>query len=86
MKLDTILFKLGLLADRITSARLSDFALWRAFIGGHWECSRTLGWYRHDRSGAVPPGIVATEDNTDICIPVRGIVFLTVVIVGAFCV
>ena len=85
MKLDTILFKLGLLADRITSARLSDFALWRAFIGGHWEYQRRLGWYRHEPR--VPPfAVERQEDNTEICIPVRGIVFLTVVIVGAFCV
>jgi hypothetical protein len=34
----------------------------RVIIGGTWEKSRTLGWYRHDRSGSVPPNVVDSDD------------------------
>jgi hypothetical protein len=46
-------------------------AVIRALIGGHWERSEILGWYKHDRTGAVPPNIIESEDNTDIAIAIR---------------
>lgn len=58
---------------------MSDFLLWRIFCGGTWERSRSLGWYRHDRKGSVPPGIIDSEDHRQDCWPVRLMVALSVV-------
>lgn len=59
---------------------MGRFWMFRAFVGGHWECSRSCGWYRYDRQGRVPPNIIDTEDHTDDCWPIRLLVLLTLVL------
>lgn len=46
---------------------MSKYRWFRIMLGGHWEKSRTLGWYRHDRQGRIPPNIIDYEDNTGPC-------------------
>ena len=63
--------------------RPRDFWLWRAFVGGCWEYQRKLGWYPINRSGEAPPRVERSEDNRDLCWPVRITVIIVVAIFAA---
>lgn len=63
--------------------KITRFWFIRALIGGHWEKSAVLGWYRHDRCGSVPPGVEASEDNTAASILIWGCV-VSLAFVGGF--
>jgi hypothetical protein len=62
---------------------LTKYWLFRAFCGGHWEHSRSCGWYKYDRKGRVPPGVTAQEDHTDTCWPVRLLVLCSLALMCA---